>query len=61
MKLDLNTLIIERLHAYKRVLQVARKPNKDEFVKIAKVTALGLGFIGLVGTVIYIASLLFIG
>ena len=61
MKLDLNKLIVERLHAYKRVLQVARKPNKDEFVKISKVTALGLGFIGLVGSITYMASLIFIG
>lgn len=36
----------------KRVLRVARKPGKDEYLDVAKVTGLGILLIGLVGFVI---------
>lgn len=55
------TGVVDRLHAYRRVLQVARKPNQDEFKKIAKICALGIGFIGAIGFVTYMLSVLFIG
>jgi protein transport protein SEC61 subunit gamma and related proteins len=34
---------------YKRVLKITKKPNKDEFWSIVKVTGLGIIFIGLIG------------
>tara|TARA_Y100000310_G_C20551714_1_gene748426 strand:- start:863 stop:1051 length:189 start_codon:yes stop_codon:yes gene_type:complete len=36
----------------KRVLKVTRKPTKDEFKTIVKVTALGMVVMGLIGFVI---------
>jgi len=40
------------LYECKRTLQVARKPDKEEYLDIAKVTGLGILLIGLVGFVI---------
>ena len=36
----------------KRVLKVARKPDTDEYFEFAKITALGILIIGLVGFVV---------
>jgi protein transport protein SEC61 subunit gamma-like protein len=36
-----------------RVLRVTKKPDKQEFSAIVKVTALGLAIIGLVGMIVY--------
>ncbi|MBN3036872.1 MAG: protein translocase SEC61 complex subunit gamma [Candidatus Diapherotrites archaeon] len=35
-----------------RVLKLTRKPRKDEFIMIAKVTGLGMIIIGVIGTLI---------
>ena len=40
----------------KRVLKVARKPDKDEYFDFAKVTTLGIIIIGLIGFVIYLIA-----
>ena len=40
----------------KRVLKVARKPDKDEYFDFAKVTTLGIIVIGLIGFVIYLIA-----
>ncbi len=40
------------LHQCKRVLQVARKPDGDEYLAIAKITGMGILIIGIVGFVI---------
>jgi protein translocase SEC61 complex gamma subunit len=45
--------IIETLKRYLRVLQVARKPGKDEFIASSKVCVLGLFIMGIIGFVIY--------
>ena len=45
----------ETLAQYRRVLDVARKPDKDEFIRTAKVAAVGIGVIGLIGFVIFFA------
>ena len=37
------------LRECRRVFKVTRKPNKEEFVTIAKVSAVGLALIGLIG------------
>ena len=37
-----------------RVLRVTKKPDKEEFSAIVKVTALGLAIIGLIGMIIYL-------
>ncbi len=40
----------------KRVLKLARKPGREEYFNIAKVTGLGIIVIGFIGTVIRLAS-----
>ena len=40
---------------YGRVLQMARKPTKDEFSKVVQLTALGILLIGAVGFLIYLS------
>jgi protein transport protein SEC61 subunit gamma-like protein len=43
---------------YIRVLQIARKPSKDEFINASKISALGLFAIGLIGFVIFLLFVL---
>lgn len=38
---------------YGRVLRMARKPGRDEFNRVSKITALGILVIGLVGFVVF--------
>ena len=52
--------IISTLRRYVRVLQVARKPNKEEFITSAKISALGIALIGFIGFLIFLAFI-FIG
>jgi protein transport protein SEC61 subunit gamma-like protein len=49
------------LYECKRTLQVARKPDKEEYLDIAKVTGLGILLIGLVGFVITMIAMWIIG
>ena len=43
-----------------RVLRVTKKPNKEEFQSVVKVTGLGMAIIGVIGFVIFlIVQLLF--
>jgi protein transport protein SEC61 subunit gamma-like protein len=43
---------------YARVLQIARKPGKDEFVSSSKICALGIAIIGVVGFAIFLIFIL---
>ncbi|MBL7160922.1 MAG: protein translocase SEC61 complex subunit gamma [Candidatus Aenigmarchaeota archaeon] len=47
-----------KLREYRRILQIARKPGKDEFVTSAKVTSIGLLVIGIIGFVIFLIFVL---
>ena len=47
------------LKQYMRVMRIARKPGKDEFLTSSKISALGIALIGLIGFVIFIAYILF--
>ena len=47
----------ETVSNWKRVLQVAKKPDKYEFTSTSKVCAMGLILIGFVGFVIFIMSI----
>jgi len=40
----------------KRVLRVAKKPNKEEYFNFSKVTALGIIILGVIGFVIVLIS-----
>ena len=44
------------LYECKRVLRVTRKPKKDEYIQVAKVTGLGILLIGLIGFLIMIVG-----
>ncbi len=48
----------ERLGEYKRVLQIARKPGKDEFISTTKISLAGMGIIGVIGFGIYLVFIL---
>jgi len=40
---------------YGRILQMARRPTKDEYSRVVSLTALGILIIGAVGFLIYLA------
>ena len=39
---------------YSRVLKMARKPTKEEYIKIVQITGIGIILVGLLGFVIYL-------
>ena len=41
--------IMAKLKEYKRVIQVARKPGKDEFMSSGKICVIGIILIGVIG------------
>jgi len=43
-----------KLLNYKRVIDVAKKPTKEEFISSAKITASGITLIGVIGFVIFL-------
>ena len=51
MKIDIKSKILE----WKRILQVARKPSRDEFVLSTKICTLGIVVIGVIGFAMYLA------
>jgi len=58
-KLDLDnvdlgvTMPSTNVNEYIRVLKLARKPSREEFNMIAKISMAGIGIIGVIGFVIY--------
>lgn len=56
MNLNLKEKITSFIDAAKRILIVSKKPDKNEFQAMAKVTGLGILVIGVVG---YIVRLVF--
>lgn len=50
--------IKEKIREYKRVVTVARKPTKDEFIISSKICALGIFIIGFIGFIIFIIFIL---
>jgi protein transport protein SEC61 subunit gamma-like protein len=45
----------------RRTLQVAKKPDKDEYMHVAKITGLGILLVGFIGFVIMFVSSIIIG
>jgi len=43
-----------KLSEYTRILKLARKPTREEFIMIAKVAGAGILLIGVVGFLIYL-------
>jgi len=44
----------EKINRYIRVLQIARKPDKEEFTTTSKICAIGMTLIGIIGFIIFI-------
>lgn len=40
----------------KRVLRIARKPDKNEYLQVAKITGLGIAIIGFIGFLILLVG-----
>jgi protein transport protein SEC61 subunit gamma-like protein len=47
------TMPSTNVNEYMRVLRLARKPSREEFTMIAKISMAGIGLIGTLGFVIY--------
>ncbi len=47
-----------KLREYRRVLQISRKPGKEEFVTSSKISALGIALIGFIGFAIFLVYIL---
>jgi len=47
-----------KLGGYKRVVDVARKPTREDFISSAKITGSGIALIGVIGFVIFLAYFL---
>lgn len=45
-------MIQDKIREWQRVIMLSRKPRRDEFVTIAKITGLGIIVIGMVGFLI---------
>ncbi len=41
-----------KLREYIRIIKIARKPTKEEFTRIAKITGAGIVIIGLIGFIV---------
>ena len=39
-----------------RVMRITKKPSKDEFLNLMKVTGIGIAVIGLIGFIIFMAK-----
>jgi len=50
--------IKETFRKYRRVLRIARKPSKDEYIGASKICAIGILIIGLIGFVIFLIFVL---
>jgi|GEM_PF-515416 len=53
--------VYEKIKNYIRVLKIAKKPNLSEFSESFKICLMGLGIVGIVGFVVYLISVLFLG
>jgi protein transport protein SEC61 subunit gamma-like protein len=53
--------IKEKLENYARVLKLTKRPTKEEFVDTAKICGIGLVIVGLIGFILFLVSVLFIG
>ncbi len=56
--MSVKSKLMSKLREYKRVLQISRKPGKEEFVTSSKISALGIALIGFIGFVIFLIYIL---
>jgi protein transport protein SEC61 subunit gamma-like protein len=53
--------IKNKLANYRRVIDVSRKPTKEDFISSSKITASGIVLIGIIGFIIFILYYLVVG
>lgn len=51
----------ERFQQYRRTIEIARKPDREEWLNTAKITGIGIILLGTVGFVIFLAYYLITG
>ena len=56
--MDFKETINDFIKQSKRVLKVAKKPDREEYLDFSKVTAIGIAIIGLIGFIIFIIAYL---
>jgi protein transport protein SEC61 subunit gamma-like protein len=50
--------IKETLENYRRVLKIAKKPSSEEFKMSARICAIGMAIIGIIGFIMYLIFVL---
>ena len=53
--------ITQALKQYRRVLYISRRPDRDEFLNVAKITGIGIIIIGVIGFIITLVAQLISG
>ncbi len=53
--------ITQTLKQYRRVLYISKRPDRDEFTNVAKITGIGIIIIGVIGFIISLAAQLVSG
>jgi protein translocase SEC61 complex gamma subunit len=48
------TRLKDKIAQYKRVIGIARKPEKEEFISSVKITGTGIVLIGVIGFIIFL-------
>lgn len=46
--------IPKKLNEYVRILKLAKRPNREEFLKISKIAGAAMALVGLIGFFIYL-------
>jgi protein translocase SEC61 complex gamma subunit len=57
MKINLK----EKLENARRILSITKKPSLEDLKYSARICALGIALVGLIGFIVYMLSILFIG
>ena len=50
--------IKETLKNYKRVLTIASKPSREEFLDVSRICAIGMAIVGAIGFVLYLIGII---
>lgn len=48
------SIVSEKLEKYKRTIEIARKPDKEEFLYSARTSAFGIFLIGMIGFILFV-------
>jgi len=54
----MNLKIKEKLLNYKRVLQLCKRPTKEDFILTTKICAGGVVVVGVIGFILYLISIM---